>query len=106
MESYDGIATLEWWANPSTCLGSFRVALSVSAVGDGWKSVAMLDGRLSEVDRGGFDFLLQLDPVFTLRFTDGSTVWVNVLTEGANECLMLTPFEPGEQATSRTAVAQ
>ncbi len=104
MDSYDGTATLEWWANPSTCLGSFRVALAVSVADGDWKGLATLDRPLPEVDREGFDFLMQLDPAFTLRFADDSTIWVNVFTAGANKCLILSPFESGEISDHRTGV--
>ncbi|MFC8452144.1 hypothetical protein [Kitasatospora sp. NPDC057223] len=101
MDGYDGSATLEWWANPSTCLGSFRVTLTTSVAGGRWKGAAMTDSPLSESDREGFDFLMQLDPVFTLRFADDSTVLVDVIAAGADESLVLSPFEPGEPAGSR-----
>src|SRR5690348_2732629 len=101
MDSYDGSATLEWWANPSTCLGSFRVTLTTSVVSGGWKGVAIPDSPISESDREGLDFLMQLDPVFTLRFTDDSTVLVDVIAERADESLILSPFESGELAGSR-----
>ncbi|MDH6574390.1 hypothetical protein [Kitasatospora sp. MAP5-34] len=104
MDSYDGTATLEWWANPSTYLGRFRVTLTVSAVSGGWKGVAMSDTPLSEPHREGLDLLMQLDPVFTLRFADDSTVLVNVIAEGADERLILNPFESGQLAGSRTGV--
>ncbi|MFD7414028.1 hypothetical protein [Kitasatospora purpeofusca] len=95
MDSYDSTATLAWWANPSTCLGSFPVTLTLSGNG-GWKGVAVHDSPVSEVNREGFDFLMQLDPVLTLRFADDSTVLVNVIAEGAGECLVLSSFDSAE----------
>ena len=104
MDIYDGTATLEWWANPATCLGSFRVTLTVSVVSGGWKGVAMLDSPRLEADREGFEFLMQLDPVFTLSFPDDSTILVNVIAEGVSGCLILSTFDSGELAISRTGV--
>ncbi|WP_329611698.1 hypothetical protein [Kitasatospora herbaricolor] len=102
MDSYDGTATLEWWGNPATCLGSFRVTLTVSVVSGDWKGIAMLDSPGSETDREGLEFLLQLDPVFTLRFADDSTTLVHVIAEGVSGCLILSAFDSGELAVSRT----
>ncbi|OKI26228.1 hypothetical protein [Streptomyces sp. CB03911] len=97
MEGYNGTATLEWWANPSTCLGCFSVTLTVSVVG-GWRGVAIPVTPMSASDGEGFDFLMQLDPVFTLRFPDDSTVLVNVIAERTSEGLTLGPAESGEPA--------
>ncbi|MCC0093231.1 hypothetical protein K7B10_00045 [Streptomyces flavotricini] len=77
------------------------MTLTTSVVGGGWKGVAILDSPMSASDWEGFDFLMQLDPVFTLRFADDSTVWVDVIAEGADEPLVLSPFESGEPAGSR-----
>ena len=101
MDSYDSTATLEWWANPATCLGSFRVTLTVSVVSGDWKGVAMLDSPRPEADGEGFEFLMRLDPVFTLSFPDDSTTLVNVIAEGASGCLILSAFDSGEPAISR-----
>jgi hypothetical protein len=49
----------------------------VAAAGSDWTA----QGRLiieDDDDRDGFVFLCELDPVFTLRFDDGSTVLVTV----------------------------
>ena len=43
-------------------------------------------------EREGFAFLLALDPMFTLRFDDGSAVLVDV-TERAGGDLALTAYE-------------
>jgi hypothetical protein len=78
MNPYEAVATLEWWANPSTCLGRFDVFVAVSATPGAWSAQAVAVNPWTVEDREGFDFLMGLDPVFTLRFTDDSTVHVRV----------------------------
>jgi hypothetical protein len=78
MDRYEGIATLEWWANPSTCPGRFDVCLTVSAASAGWRAEAVAVNPWTAENREGFGFLMELDPVFTLRFTDESAVLVQV----------------------------
>ncbi|MFJ9520837.1 hypothetical protein ACIRPK_21600 [Kitasatospora sp. NPDC101801] len=99
MHRYQGPATLEWWSNPLTCLGSFRVSLTVSAAGDGWRGVAVPDPDRSDRAREGFDFLLLVDPVFTLRFPDDRTVPVAVTAEDGH--LVLGPVEDGGRGGHR-----
>jgi hypothetical protein len=68
---------LDWWANSSTVLASVDAIVSVESRADGWRA----DGRLVSADREeheAFAFLCALDPVFCLRFADGSTVTVTV----------------------------
>ncbi|MEU1473505.1 hypothetical protein ABZ434_35505 [Streptomyces sp. NPDC005761] len=77
MDSIEGTATLEWWANRSTCLGRLRVGVGVCA-GDDGACEASFEPAPAGDDRESFDFLLQLDPLFTLRFDDGSVQLVNV----------------------------
>ncbi|MEU3664341.1 hypothetical protein AB0E77_32080 [Streptomyces sp. NPDC032940] len=73
MDSYEGLATLEWWANPST-LAELGVRVTVRVTGDGWSCDAVLEPSLSAEDREGFEFLMAADPLFMLRFEGGSTV--------------------------------
>ncbi|MFF7214782.1 hypothetical protein ACFZAU_30280 [Streptomyces sp. NPDC008238] len=81
MESYDGRATLEWWANPSTCLGSFDVHVEAGVTGPAWTRHATFADPSGD-HQEGFDFLMALGPCFTLRFDAGSTVDVHVAVEG------------------------
>lgn len=77
MERFDGRCRLEWWANRSTLLGSVDVAVVISADGGGWEAHgSLVDDR--GPDREAFALLCDLDPVFTLRFDDASTVVVVV----------------------------
>ncbi|MFD0355231.1 hypothetical protein ACFVHW_16055 [Streptomyces sp. NPDC127110] len=95
MDSYQGTATLEWWANESTCLGEFDVQVSVCVVGDDWVCDAMLGPeRLSDDHREVFDLLLDLDSVFTLRFDESSEILVNVVRVGDSGHLALTAYVP------------
>ncbi|PWK71163.1 hypothetical protein BCL76_104269 [Streptomyces sp. CG 926] len=93
MDSYDCTATLEWWANPSMCLGSFRVTLTVSMLSDGRRRIAAPRSPMSEPERERLDLLLRLDPVCSLRFEDDSTVLVHVNAEDADGRLVLSPCE-------------
>lgn len=93
MDSYEGTATLEWWANRSTCLGSFGVQVMVRIAEDTWTSKATLESSLTMEDWENFDFLMQLDPHFTLRFDDASTLLVKVVKAGAEGRLCLTAAE-------------
>ncbi|MYX37478.1 MULTISPECIES: hypothetical protein [unclassified Streptomyces] len=92
MDSWEGSATLEWWANPSTCLGAFGVRVSVRVTGAEWTSDAVIDPPLTEDDQELFGFLMDLDPVFTLRFDARGTLMVNVVA-GDGTGLILTAYE-------------
>ncbi|MYU47393.1 hypothetical protein GTV15_01270 [Streptomyces sp. SID7803] len=95
MDSYEGTATLEWWANRLTCLGRLRVQIAVRAGGDTWRSggAAFESPVAPGGDRESFDLLMQLDPHFTLRFGDASTLLVKVVEAGVEGGLALTAAE-------------
>ncbi|WP_431679505.1 hypothetical protein [Kitasatospora sp. KL5] len=94
MDSYQGLATLEWWANGSTCLGKFDVQVSIRVADGNWACDAVLGPeRLSDDHREVFDLLMDLDPVFTLRFHEGSEILVNAVTARDGERLALTVYE-------------
>ena len=100
MDSFEGSAALEWWANRSTCLGEFAVHVTVDAVGDAWTCGASFSRPLTGEEREAFAFLLALDPMFTLRFDEGSAVLVDV-AESAGGDLALTSYEFTENHGSR-----
>ncbi|MFE7859467.1 hypothetical protein [Streptomyces sp. NPDC057403] len=102
MDSYEGFATLEWWANPSTCLAGFGVRVAVRVSGDAWTCDATLEPALSAEDRESFDFLMALDPLFTLSFDSDSMLHVNVAVADDGR-LTLTPYqqEPTDPAGTR-----
>ncbi|WP_405706445.1 hypothetical protein OG264_04270 [Streptomyces xanthophaeus] len=69
MDRFVGQARLEWWANPSICLGTYDIDITVTvdAVGTLWAT-----GRhaksLDTTQREGWDFLMEMDPHFSLAF--------------------------------------
>ncbi|WP_458247165.1 hypothetical protein [Streptomyces sp. MAI_2237] len=102
MDSYEGSATLEWWANPSTCWARFGVRAAVRVTGDAWTCDATLEPALNAEDRESLDFLMALDPLFTLSFDNDSMLHVNVAV-AADGRLTLTPCqqEPADPASTR-----
>ncbi|MER6137085.1 hypothetical protein [Streptomyces sp. NPDC001815] len=93
MDSSEGTATLEWWANRSTCLGRLRVEVAFRVAGDNWTCEATFESPLAAEHRESLDFLMQLDPHFTLRFDDASTLLVKVVETGVGRRLILTAAE-------------
>ncbi len=89
VDRLEGRCWLDWWANPSTLLGSVEVAVVITACGPGWTA----DGRLrDDEDRDGFAFLCELDPVFQLRFEDESSVAVIVDPSDDHHRFALTEY--------------
>ncbi|WP_433893331.1 hypothetical protein [Streptomyces sp. CA-111067] len=103
MDSFEGIATLEWWANRSTCLARLGVRVAVRISGNDWACDAVLEPPLTAEDREGFDFLMAFDPLFTLRFDEEGMLHVNVVAAGDDGRLTLTAYqaEAAETAGSR-----
>ncbi|MBM9504568.1 hypothetical protein [Actinacidiphila acididurans] len=99
MDSYQGLATLEWWANGSTCLFDLAVRVEVRVTGADWRCSAFPAEPLSAVAVEAFDFLMALDPVFTLRFEDDGTIVVHAMAE--DERLTLTLSEPATGQAGR-----
>ncbi|MER7276657.1 hypothetical protein ABT369_19660 [Dactylosporangium sp. NPDC000244] len=91
METFEGRAWLEWWANSSTLLGSVEVAVVITTSGAGWDAHGFLASDNDE-DRDGFAFLCDLDPVFMLRFEDESTVAVTVHPTDQHRRFTLTEY--------------
>lgn len=72
-------------------LGSAEAYVTIISSADGWKA----QGRLVTDDleeREGFAFLCAMDPVFSLRFDDESTVTVNVHPLGDRGRFELTEY--------------
>jgi hypothetical protein len=77
MDQFEGRCWLNWWANSATLMEAFEVAVVITASCTGWEAHGHLISHDDAV-REGFAFLCDLDPVFELRFEDGTTVGVNV----------------------------
>lgn len=92
MEFYESVAHLEWWANRSTCLGRFELWVRITAESGGRRAVGAATAPWSDEDREGFDFLMALEPLFTLRFPDDSAVLVTVAAPYEIDRLGLTEF--------------
>ena len=103
MDRYAGPAALEWWANRWTCLGRFDAHVLIDALPDGWCCVAAPVRSWTEAEREGFDFLMSLDPVFDLRFTDDSTLPVQVVEPYDVNRLTLIEGEPVRRSRPCTA---
>lgn len=95
MDSYEGKATLEWWANPSTCLSSLPVRVAARSVGRDWTCEATPEPPLTAEARESFRFLRQRDPHFILRLHHASVLLVNVVETGTEGRLILTAAETG-----------
>ncbi|GAA3834422.1 hypothetical protein GCM10022403_079060 [Streptomyces coacervatus] len=105
MDSYEGTATLEWWANGSTCLSRVGVRVAVLVTGNGWTCEALVEPPLSAEDRESFDFLMKLDLLFTLRFDEESTLLVNVAAADDGR-LILTAYQAEADSSGSRQVQQ
>ncbi|WP_020522010.1 hypothetical protein [Catelliglobosispora koreensis] len=68
-------ARLEWWTDSLNCLASMEVRLTVGRRVEGWATLAVTE---SDIDEGTLSFLLELEPLLTLRFPDNSQLAVKV----------------------------
>lgn len=76
-----------------TCLGAAEVTVRIRAT----EPRGTPDGRLvdvSEVELEGFQFLCDLDPVFTLRFAEGSAFDVVVTAQDGRVSFQLAEYAP------------
>ncbi|BCJ35742.1 hypothetical protein Athai_32450 [Actinocatenispora thailandica] len=71
MDCFAGECWLDWWANSATNLAGIAVSAVIASTSDGWDAHAYL---VNPDDRKTFAFLYGLDPLFMLRFQDGSTI--------------------------------
>jgi hypothetical protein len=94
-------AWLDWWANSATRLGSIEVKLDLGSTDDGGDARAWLvpdDNSVLEE----FEFLCSLDPMFSLRFDDGSLVAVRVSATANRREVTLHEIEgPASRALAR-----
>lgn len=80
MDHFEGRCWLDWWVNSSTAF-SVEMDVVITASDTGWQAHGHLTSDTDE-ERDGFVLLCELDPVFTLRFQDGSTIDVTVHPTG------------------------
>ena len=69
MDRFAGQARLEWWANQSTCLEMYDIDITVTvdAVGS-WLATGRHADALDTTQREGWDFLMEMDPHFSVAF--------------------------------------
>jgi hypothetical protein len=81
MDRYEGPARLEWWANDSICLDKFEIDITVTVDASGaWHTSGRHSTVLDTTGRKGWNFLMGMDPHFSLAFAgeDRGTVMVRV----------------------------
>ena len=97
---------LDWWANRSTVLGSVEATVTITSAVDGWHAIGRLLTGDSE-EREGFAFFCALDPVWSLRFDDDSTITVNVeLLEDPSEFQLTEYTGPTQRRVTYTMNTQ
>jgi hypothetical protein len=73
VDSLTTAARLEWWANNSTCLAAFLVAVTIVVDEQGWRAA----GQLTQAEEGpDLAALCELDEVFELCLSDDSRMVV------------------------------
>ncbi|CAG6391971.1 conserved hypothetical protein [Actinacidiphila cocklensis] len=73
--------------------GQARRAVAVRVSGDDWTCDAVLEPPLNGEDRESLDFLMALDPLFTLCFDGESLLDVNVVAAEDDGRLALTAYQ-------------
>lgn len=73
--------------------------VAVRATGDDWSCEAVLGPPLSDEDREGFEFLVKLEPLFTLCFDEESMLLVHVVAAADDGRLVRSAHE-GDAAES------
>ncbi|MFF7929282.1 hypothetical protein ACFZDP_51120 [Streptomyces mirabilis] len=85
MDRFVGQGRLEWWANHSTCLEMYYIDITVAvdAVGQ-WRATGRHANALDTTQREGWDFLMEMDPHFSIAFPgeDRGEIMVRVVEAG------------------------
>ncbi|MFI1582870.1 hypothetical protein [Embleya sp. NPDC020630] len=69
MDRFVGSARLEWWANTSLCLGEYEIDITIAVdAANAWHASGRHSIALDTTEREGWDFLMELDPHFSLAF--------------------------------------
>ncbi|MFD4242858.1 hypothetical protein ACFWP3_14825 [Streptomyces sp. NPDC058525] len=98
MDRAAGQARLEWWANRATCLEKYDIDITVTADAAGsWQATGRHADALGTTLREGWDFLMEMDPHFSLVFPgeDNGGTLVRV-SEAQDGTLTLTEAPDGE----------
>ncbi|MFE1909564.1 hypothetical protein ACFW96_38820 [Streptomyces gardneri] len=95
MDRFAGQARLEWWANHAVCLEKYDIDITVTvdAVGT-WGATGWHANALDTTQREGWDFLMEMDPHFSIVFPgeDNSGILVRVFeAEDGTLTLMEAP---------------
>ncbi|MER7577777.1 hypothetical protein [Streptomyces sp. NPDC126514] len=79
MDRFVGRGRLEWWANHSTCLEMYAIDITVTvdAVGK-WQATGRHASALDTTQREGWDFLMEMDPHFSIAFPGEDRGWITV----------------------------
>ncbi|MFG2750997.1 hypothetical protein [Streptomyces xanthophaeus] len=101
MDRFAGQARLEWWANPSSCLGTYDIDIDITVTVDAVGTLRATGRHAISLDttqREGWDFLMETDPHFTLAFPgeDRGGITVRVVeAENGTFSLAETPDQDG-----------
>ncbi|MFJ6252465.1 MULTISPECIES: hypothetical protein [unclassified Streptomyces] len=100
MDRFMGQARLEWWANQATCLEAYTIDITDTVDTAGMAGTWQATGRhapvLDGTQREGWDFLMEMDPYFSLVFPgkDDNGTFVRVL-EAKDAALTLVEVPKG-----------
>ncbi|MET8976795.1 hypothetical protein ABZX85_14370 [Streptomyces sp. NPDC004539] len=79
MDGFTGRARLEWWANRSTCLEEYGIGITVAVDAAGtWRATGRHADVLDTDRRDGWNFLMEMDPRFSLVFPGGEDSGMSV----------------------------
>lgn len=93
-------------SNGATCPGKLDGWVSVRIANGNWACDVVLDPeRLSDDHREVFGLLMDLDPVFTLRFHEGNGILVNAARAEDGECLAFTVYGSAKLRLARLLAA-
>lgn len=98
MDGFVGRASLEWWANHATCLEKYDIDLIVAVDAAGtWRARGRHADALDTTQREGWDFLMEMDPYFSIVFPgeDQGGILVSVV-ESEDGTLTLTEASDGD----------
>ncbi|MER6445337.1 hypothetical protein [Streptomyces venezuelae] len=103
MDRFVGRARLEWWANEAICLEEYGIDVTVSVDDDGtWQATGRHADVLDTARREGWDFLMEMDPYFSVVFPGENDrgIFVRVVeAEDGTLTLREVPSPQGEEPT-------